>query len=113
MQQALLSRDIADNQIRQMDINLNNDIDRLLGLIRDQKKSISSNIRLKQAEKMKFDEAVSRYRTGRTTTADLIIFEEDLSLAESTLANSRVDLVSSLNELERLRGAIWLGLEKQ
>ena len=110
LQQALLSRDIADNQIRQMDIDLNNDIDRLLGLIRDQKKSISSNSRLMRAEKMKFDEAVIRYRIGRTTTADLIIFEEDLSLAESTLANSRVDLVSSLNELERLRGTIWLGL---
>jgi outer membrane protein TolC len=110
LQQALLNRDIADNQIRQLDIDLNNEIDRLLGLIRDQKKSIHSNDRLKQAEKKKFDEAVSRYRTGRTTTADLIIFEEDLSLAESTLANSRVDLVSSLNELERLRGAIWQDL---
>jgi outer membrane protein TolC len=110
LQQALLSRDIADNQVHQLNIDLNNDIDRLLGLIRDQKKSINSNNRLMQAEKMKFDEAVSRYRTGRTTTADLIIFEEDLSLAESTLANSRVDLVSSLNELQRLRGTIWQGL---
>ena len=110
LQQALLSRDIADNQIRQLDIDLNNEIDRLLGLIEDQKKEIQSNDRLKQAEKKKFDEAVSRYRSGRTTTADLIIFEEDLSLAESTLANSRVDLVSSLNELERLRGTIWQDL---
>jgi outer membrane protein TolC len=110
LQQALLNRDIADNQIRQLDIDLNNEIDRLLGLIQDQKKSINSNNRLMQAEQRKFDEAVSRYRSGRTTTADLIIFEEDLSLAESILANSRVDLVSSLNELERLRGAIWQDL---
>ncbi len=110
LQQALLSRDIADNQIRQLDIDLNNEIDRLLGLIRDQKKSIRSNTRLMQAEKMKFDEAVSRFRTGRTTTADLIIFEEDLSVAESALANSQVDLISTLNELARLRGTIWQGL---
>lgn len=110
LQQALLNRDITENQIRQLDIDLNNEIDRLLGLIRDQKKSIQSNSRLMQAEKKKFDEAVSRYRSGRTTTADLIIFEEDLSLAESTLANSRVDLVSSMNELERLRGTIWQDL---
>ena len=113
LQQALLNRDIADNQIRQLDIDLNNEIDRLLGLIRDQKKSISSNSRLTQAEKKKFDEAVSRYRTGRTTTADLINFEEDLSVAESALANSRVDLVSSQNELARLRGTIWQELERK
>ncbi|HEC27512.1 MAG TPA: TolC family protein [Gammaproteobacteria bacterium] len=107
LQQALLNRDIAVNQIRQLDIDLNNEIDRLRGLIDDQEKSITSNIRLKRAEQKKFDEAVSRFRTGRTTTADLIIFEEDLSLAESALANSQVDLVSTLNELARLRGVVW------
>jgi len=110
LQQALLNRDIADNQIQQLGIDLNNDIDRLLGLIHDQKRSISSNSRLKNAEQKKFDEAVTRYQTGRTTTADLIIFEEDLSVAESALANSQVDLVSTLNELERLRGFIWKDL---
>ena len=111
LQQALLSRDIADNQIRQLDIDLNNEIDRLRGLIEDQKKSISSNRRLQQAEKRKFDEAVSRFRTGRTTTADLIIFEEDLSVAELALANSKVNLVSSINELARLSGTVWLTLD--
>ena len=110
LQQALLNRDIADNQIQQLGIDLDNDIDRLLGLIHDQKRSINSNSRLKNAEQKKFDEAVTRYRTGRTTTADLIIFEEDLSVAESALANSQVDLVSTLNELERLRGFIWKDL---
>jgi outer membrane protein TolC len=110
LQQALLNKDIADNQIRQLDIDLNNEIDRLLGLIHDQTRSIDSNSRLKQAEQKKFDEAVSRYRTGRTTTADLINFEEDLSVAELALANSRVELVSSFNELARLRGTIWQGL---
>jgi len=107
LQQALLNRDIADNQIRQLDIDLNSEIDRLTGLISDQKKSIHSNSRLKLAEQKKFEEAVERFRTGRTNTADLIIFEEDLSLAESTLANSKVDLVSTLNELARLRGVVW------
>lgn len=111
LQQALLSRDIADNQIRQLDIDLNNEIDRLRGLIEDQKKSISSNRRLQQAEKRKFDEAVSRFRTGRTTTADLIIFEEDLSIAELALANSKVNLVSSINELARLSGTVWLTVD--
>ena len=111
LQQAILSRDIADNQIRQLDIDLNNDIDRLRGLIEDQKKSIASNHRLQQAEKRKFDEAVSRFRTGRTTTADLINFEEDLSIAELALANSKVNLVSSINELARLSGTIWLTLD--
>lgn len=110
LQQALLNKDIAVNQIRQLDIDLNNEIDRLSGLIEDQKKSIVSNTRLKQAEQKKFDEAASRFRTGRTTTADLIIFEEDLSLAESALANSRVDLVSTVNELARLRGVVWKDL---
>ncbi len=110
LQQALLNKDIAINQIRQLDIDLNNDIDRLSGLIEDQKKSIISNTRLKRAEQKKFDEAVSRFRTGRTTTADLIIFEEDLSLAESALANSQVDLVSTVNALARLRGVVWKDL---
>ena len=44
---------------------------------------------------------------------DLINFEEDLSVAESALANSRVDLVSSQNELARLRGTIWQELERK
>ena len=111
LQQAILSRDIADNQIHQLDIDLSNEVDRLQGLIRDQKKSIASKVRLKLAEKQKFDEAVSRFRTGRTTTADLIIFEEDLSISEAALANAQVELVSSINELSRLRGAIWLALD--
>lgn len=111
LQQALLNRDIADNQIHQLDIDLKNEVDRLQGLIRDQKKAIASNTRLMQAEKEKFDEAVSRFRTGRTTTADLIIFEEDLSIAEAALANSQVNLISSINELARLRGTIWLALD--
>ena len=111
LQQAILSRDIADNQIHQLDIDLSNEVDRLQGLIRDQKKSIVSKIRLKEAEKKKFDEAVSRFRTGRTTTADLIIFEEDLSISEAALANAQVELVSSINELSRLRGTIWLALD--
>jgi outer membrane protein TolC len=112
-QQSLLDRDIADNQIKQLTIDLNNEIERLLGLVSDQKKAIASNTRLRQAEQRKFDEAVSRFRTGRTTTADLIIFEEDLSIAESALANSKVDLVNSLNELNRLRGTIWQRLGKE
>jgi outer membrane protein TolC len=106
-QQALLDRDIAENQLRQLTIDLNSEVDRLLGLINDQRKSIASNRRLQKAEQRKFDEAVSRYRTGRTTTADLINFEEDLSVAQSALANSRVNLLNTINELDRLRGALW------
>jgi outer membrane protein TolC len=106
-QQALLDRDIAENQLRQLTIDLNSEVDRLLGLINDQRKSIASNRRLQKAEQSKFDEAVSRYRTGRTTTADLINFEEDLSVAQSALANSRVNLLNTINELDRLRGALW------
>jgi outer membrane protein TolC len=44
LQQALLNKDIADNQIRQLDIDLNNEIDRLLGLIHDQTRSIDSKL---------------------------------------------------------------------
>ena len=53
-QQSLLDRDIADNQIKQLTIDLNNEIERLLGLVSDQKKAIASNTRTRR----KADDAV-------------------------------------------------------
>lgn len=107
LRQAILARDIADNQIRTISDDLEYGLDRLLGDIRDLKTSVTSSRTYLKAEQKSFDDAVTRYRAGRINTDELIRFEENLSIAEITLATQRVNLMQSANEMQRLRGAIW------
>lgn len=111
LRQAILSRDIADNQIRTIGDDLDYDLDRLLGDIRDLSVSVDSNRTYLNAEQKSFDDAVDRYRSGRINTDELIRFEENLSIAEITLASQRVNLSQSVNEMQRLRGVIWKGVK--
>ena len=111
LRQAILSRDIADNQIRTIGDDLDYDLDRLLGDIRDLKISVESNLRYHNAEQKSFDDAVNRYQSGRINTDELIRFEENLSIAEIALATQRVNLSQSVNELQRLRGEIWADVD--
>ena len=107
LRQAILSRDIADNQIRVISDDLEYTLDRLLGDLRDLQASVASNRKYLETERKSFDDAVRRYQPGRINTDELIRFEENLSIAEISLARQEVRLQQSLNELERLRGVIW------
>lgn len=112
LRQAILSRDIADNQIRTIGDDLDYDLDRLLGDIRDLNISVASNRTYLNAEKKSFDDAINRYQSGRINTDELIRFEENLSIAEILLATQRVNLIQSVNEIQRLRGEIWADIDE-
>lgn len=59
------------------------------------------------AEAAKMDEATRRYRTGRTTTTELIQFENDGRLAELLADQQTIELARRLTEAEIVRGAYW------
>jgi len=65
-----------------------------------------------EAERAKLDEATVRYRTGRSDTAQLIQFENDVRAAELVADQQSSELARRQIELEILRGSLWqqLGL---
>jgi len=113
LQQALLDRDIAENDIRRISDDLDYTLDRLLGRIRDLDLALQRNREHLAAERRKFDDAVDRYTSGRIDIAELILFETDLSSAEASLVTRQVSLQQVVNELQRLRGAVWSSVTDQ
>jgi len=60
-----------------------------------------------QAERAKMDEASVRYRRGRSDTAQLVQFENDLRAAELVADQQAAELARRQVELDILRGALW------
>ncbi len=58
-------------------------------------------------ERAKFDEALGRYRTGRTDTSDLIRFENELLAAQLAFEQQRIELDRLAARIDLLRGSLW------
>ncbi len=105
--QAQLDRDIASQEIKTLRHDLRYTLSSLLAEIEASRAALDSFRARLVSEQRKFEEAVQRYRTGRTTTEDLIRFESDLFLAEITVEQQAIALARRHTELDVLRGTIW------
>jgi len=105
--QAQLDRDIASQEIKTLQHDLRYNLSGLLAEIEASRAALSSFRARLVSEQRKFEEAIQRYRTGRTTTEDLIRFESDLFLAEITVEQQAIELARRHTDLDVLRGIIW------
>jgi len=105
--QALLDRDAALQDIRAA----SEDARYQAASLRDQieaggaaRSGLQERLR---AERAKLDEAVERYRDGRTDTARLIDIESDLRAAELALSEQDISLARARARLQVLTGDTW------
>jgi outer membrane protein TolC len=105
--QAQLDRSAALQDKRQLVEDIEYELSSLLAEIKSNIDAIKAYRRSVNSEKKKLDDAVKRYRTGRTDTDQLIQFEDQLSQAEFTLELQRLELAKRQYSLDLLRGKLW------
>ena len=105
--QAQLDRDIALEEILRIEEDLSYNLSSLLAEI-DATHSALAGYRISvNSEQKKLDEAIRRYRSGRTDTDQLIQFEGDLFAAELLLERQAIELARRHSDLALLRGSLW------
>ena len=105
--QAQLDRSAALQDKRQLIEDLQYELSSLLAEIEANKDAIKAYKLSVSNERKKLDDAVKRYRTGRTETDLLIRFEDELSQAEFALELQRLELVRRQYNLKLLQGKLW------
>jgi outer membrane protein TolC len=109
--QAQLDRSAALQDKRQLIEDLQYELSSFLAEIEANRDAIKAYQLSVSSEKKKLDDAIERYRTGRTDTDLLIQFEDQLSQAEFALELQRIELVKRQYSLELLQGKLWESIE--
>jgi len=107
VRQAQLDRTIAMEEIRRVKDDLNYDLASLVQEINAAKQAVISARQHLQSEREKFEEALQRYRQGRTDTDRLIQFENERNTAKLNLAQQKIELAKRIDALEILHGIFW------
>lgn len=111
LRQALLDRDIAREQQRLAQEDLQYGVAGLAAEIGANRKSLDGFRASLAAEEEKLSEARERYRQGREETDRLIQFASELSVAEFAAAQQKIDLTRRHIEMDVLRGFIWRAVQ--
>jgi len=111
LRQAMLDRDIANQQIRTVKDDIRYRLSGVLSDINTRRQAVADYRAHVAAENRKLDEAVRRYRQGRTTTETLIQFENDLFGAELQLDRQLIELSRQLFVRDLLLGTLWQGIQ--
>ncbi|MDH3325981.1 MAG: TolC family protein [Gammaproteobacteria bacterium] len=106
LEQAMMDRTIALREIENIKLELNYAVYGLLQEITATDAAINQYVKRVTREQQKLNEAESRYHRGRTTTQELIMFENDLSIAKFLLQQKRIDLAHRYARLNLLRGGM-------
>jgi outer membrane protein TolC len=107
VRQAQLDRTIAMEEIRRVKDDLNYELASLVQEINAAKQALISARQHLQSEREKFEEALQRYRQGRTETDRLIQFENELNTAKLNVAQQKIELAKRIDALEILHGNFW------
>jgi outer membrane protein TolC len=105
--QAKLDRSIALQDKLQKEEDLQYELASLLAEYKAGNKALGAYKTSVKSEKNKLDEALSRYRRGRTDTDQLIQFESHLSSAELSLELQRIELSRRYYKVNLLTGDVW------
>lgn len=105
--QAQLDRSAALQDKRQAVEDLQYELSSLLAEIKANTKAINAYRESLNSETKKLEDAVERYRTGRTDTDQLIQFEDQQSLANLSLELQRIELARRYQSLNLLLGTLW------
>ena len=110
LRQAMLDRDIANEQIRTTRDDLRYRLSGVLSDIETRRQAVADYRAHVAAEEKKLQEAARRYRQGRTTTETLVQFENDLFNAELQLERQLIELSRQLFVRDLLLGSLWQGV---
>lgn len=105
--QAKLDRDIALRDKQQIEEDLQYDLASLLAEFKAGEAALKAYDSSVNSEHKKLNEANQRYRTGRSETDQLILFESQLSVAELLLDLQRIELARRYSRISLLTGNIW------
>jgi outer membrane protein TolC len=105
--QAKIDRVIAQREIENIKRNLKFNIASLSQEISKTIKTIEAMKSRRDKEREKLAEGEDRYRRGRGDTQQLILFENDLSLAQFLLQQQRIELAKKYAKLDIIRGTVW------
>lgn len=105
--QAKIDRVIAQREIENIKRNLQFSVASLLQEINKTGNTIKAMTSRLNTEKEKLEEGVDRYKRGRGDTQQLILFENDLSLAQFLVDQQKIELAKKYAKLDVIRGAVW------
>lgn len=105
--QARLQRDIALQNKKQIMEDLKYQLAGLLSAIASGKKTLQAYTQSVQAQKQKLREAQSRYRDGRSSTDQIILFENQLSAAMLARDLQSLEIQKQALKVSLLQGKLW------
>lgn len=110
LDQAFMDRSIAQRQLVSVRTDLRYTVSGLAAEVTAAQAAYArARLRL-ESERAKVEEATTRYRSGRSDTAQLIQFENDALIAELLAEQQGIELARRLVEIDVLRGALWAAL---
>ncbi|MES0326657.1 MAG: TolC family protein [Gammaproteobacteria bacterium] len=92
--------------------NLHYDLSSLLAEIEANRLALNAYEKSHRSEKIKIDEAMKRYRSGRIDTDVLITFEDQLTQAKFSLELQRISLMQRQYKLQIMLGELWQKIKK-
>jgi outer membrane protein TolC len=104
--QAMIDKSIALRESERIRGDLKYNVTGLIAQISKSNTSLESQQLRVNAERLKVDEAINRYRTGRTDTTQLILFENDYQIGKLASELQRVELARQHASLELLQGLL-------
>jgi outer membrane protein TolC len=107
LEQAVLDRDIAQEEISKTRDDLHYNLSGLLAEIDATQQALTSYRTSQAREEAKLKEAERRYRAGRVETDRLIQYETELYFAELSVAQQSIELARKHSQLDILRGTLW------
>lgn len=107
LDQAVLDRDIAQQEISKTTDDLHYNLSGLLAEIDATQQALASYRNSLGREEAKLKEAERRYRTGRVETDRLIQYETELYFAELSVAQQSIELARKHTQLDILSGTLW------
>lgn len=104
--QALIDRSIALREAERIRVDMKYNVTGLIAEINHSLTALASHQRRVTVEQRKVDEAIQRYRTGRTDTNRLIQFENEYQLSKLAHEQQRIELARKHASLDLMRGIL-------
>ena len=105
--QAYLNRDVALEQIRLTKDDIKYSVPGLVAEIAAIQITLKTARSRLTAEQQKFNDALQRYKRGRTETDRLIQFENELHQVKLSVREQEIELSKKHTQLSLLRGLLW------
>jgi len=111
IQQAMLDKDIALQEIKSIQEIIQYDVEGLLSERDVTEAALNAYKDRLTSEKAKLKEGEQRYRKGRADTQQLILFENDLNTAQLMVTQQQIEQTRNQARLSLLTGQVWQNIK--